>query len=110
MEAVRALEDRLGKDIRVFDVRGVSTITDYCVVASGTSSPHLKALFSEVQHHMKQMGIPARHSGLPESGWVVVDCLDAVIHIFVPEARVYYQIESLWKSVPEIPLPPPESE
>lgn len=102
LEAVRALEDRLGRDIRVLDVRGTSTITDYCVVASGTSAPHLKALLSEVLHRMKAQGAPARSSGLPESGWVVVDCLDAVIHIFAPEARAYYQIENLWKDASEV--------
>lgn len=91
----------------MLDVRELSGITDYCVVASGTSAPHLKALVSEVQHRMKQQGVPARSSGLPESGWVVVDCLDAVIHIFAPEARLYYQIESLWKGAPEVPLHPP---
>ena len=103
MEAARALEDRLGKEIRVLDVRSDSAITDYCVVASGTSAPHLKALVAEVQHRMKAQGVNARRSGLPESGWVVVDCLDAVIHIFAPEARAYYQIENLWKGSPEVP-------
>jgi ribosome-associated protein len=90
----------------VLDVRGISTITDYYVIASGTSSPHLKALVTEVQHRLKGLGVPARRSGLPESGWVVVDGLDAVIHIFAPEARAYYAIESLWKAAPEVPASP----
>ena len=109
LEAAKALDERLGKDIRVLDVRGISNLTDYCVIASGTSAPHLKALTTEVQHSMKQHGVPARRSGLPESGWVVVDCLDAVIHIFAPEARAYYAIENLWKGAMAIPLafPPP---
>ena len=104
LEAAKALEERLGKDIRILDVRNVSNLTDYCVVASGTSAPHLKALTTEVQHTMKQQGVPARRSGLPESGWVVVDCLNAVIHIFAPEARAYYAIEDLWKGATEVPL------
>ena len=106
IEAARALDERLGKDIRVLDMRGVSGLTDYCVIASGTSAPHLKALTNEVQHNMKQRGVMARRSGLPESGWVVVDCLDAVIHIFAPEARAYYAIERLWKGALLIPLTP----
>ncbi len=106
LDAAKALEERLGRDIRVLDVRGISSITDYCVVASGTSSPHLKALTTEVQHAMKQHGYTARRSGLPESGWVVVDCLDAVIHIFSPEARTYYAIENLWKGAAAVPLAP----
>ena len=104
--AAQALDDKLARDIRVLDVRGVSSITDYCVVASGTSAPHLKALMTSVLQHVKQHGVLARSSGLPESGWVVVDCLDAVIHIFAPEARSYYAIETLWKEAKAVPLPP----
>ena len=104
--AAQALDDKLARDIRVLDVRGVSSITDYCVVASGTSAPHLKALMTSVLQHVKQHGTLARSSGLPESGWVVVDCLDAVIHIFAPEARSYYAIETLWKEAKPVPLPP----
>ena len=62
IEAARALDERLGKDIRVLDMRGVSGLTDYCVIASGTSAPHLKALTNEVQHNMKQRGVMARRS------------------------------------------------
>lgn len=107
LEAAKALEERLGRDIRVLDVRGVSNLTDYCVIATGTSAPHLKALTTEVQHNMKQRGFFARRSGLPESGWVVVDCIDAVIHIFAPEARSYYAIETLWKGAAEVPRAAP---
>ena len=89
----------------MLDVREISNLTDYCVIATGTSAPHLKALMSEVQHRVKQLGLTARRSGLPESGWVVVDCFDAVVHIFAPEAREYYAIEKLWKGAPEVALP-----
>jgi ribosome-associated protein len=97
----------MGQDVRVLDVRGISTITEFCVIASGTSSPHLKALLSEVQRCMKERGVMSyRKSGLPESGWVVLDFVHAVIHIFSPEARTYYAIERLWQEAPALPLPP----
>jgi ribosome-associated protein len=97
----------MAQDIRVLDVRGISTITDFCVVASGTSSPHLKALLAEVQRCMKERGVMSyRKSGLPESGWVVLDFVYAVIHIFSPEARAYYAIERLWQEAPALPLAP----
>jgi len=97
----------MAQGIRVLDVRGISTITDFCVIASGTSSPHLKALLAEVQRCMKERGVMSyRKSGLPESGCVVLDFVYAVIHIFSPEARAYYAIERLWQEAPEIPLPP----
>lgn len=92
------MENKIAKDIRVWDVRGLSSITEFYVVATGTSGPHLKALISEVQRHMKDRGVASyRASGTPDSGWVVLDFVHAVVHIFAPEARVYYAIETLWK-------------
>ena len=96
-EAVAALEAKQGDDIRLYDVRGISSITDYTVVATGTSAPHLKALISETQRHMKELGVASyRLSGDPASGWVIVDYITAVIHVFSAEARAYYAIERLW--------------
>ena len=84
-------------DIRVFDVRGGSNITDFYVVASGNSAPHLKALLSEASRHMKDQKVKTfRTSGESDSGWVVIDFLDVVLHVFSPEARAYYAIEKLW--------------
>jgi len=81
----------------VFDVRNGSNITDFYVVASGNSAPHLKALLSEAGRHMRTFGVKTyRTSGESESGWVVIDFLDVVLHVFSPEARAYYAIEKLW--------------
>ncbi|MDA3927252.1 MAG: ribosome silencing factor [Kiritimatiellae bacterium] len=94
---VKALEEKQAQDIRVFDVRGGSNITDFYVVASGNSAPHLKALLSEAGRHMKTMNVKTfRTSGESASGWIVIDFLDVVLHVFSPEARVYYSIEKLW--------------
>jgi len=91
------LEEKKAQDIVVLDVRAESTITDYYVVASGMSKPHLKALFGEVLHQLKQDGIQCyRRAGMPEGGWMVLDYVDVIIHIFQPEAREFYAIESLW--------------
>jgi ribosome-associated protein len=86
----------------------LSSVTDFYVVATGTSSPHLKALLSELQHRLKADGVASyRRSGAPESGWVVLDYVDTVIHVFAREAREYYAIESLWKDAKQVPLPAP---
>ena len=106
LEAAQALDAKQAKEIRVFDVRGLSSVTDYYVVATGTSAPHLKALISETQRHMKALGVASyRTSGEPDSGWVVVDYVHAVVHVFSAEARAYYAIERLWATAPEVPLP-----
>ena len=82
----------------MFDVRESSNITDFCVVATGNSAPHLKALLSEAGHHMKTFDVKTyRSSGESESGWVVIDFLDVVLHVFSSEARAYYAIEKLWE-------------
>ena len=94
---VKALEDRKGMDINVYDMRGKSSLADFFVVATGTAAPHLKALIAESQSVMKESGVQSyRTSGDPESGWIVVDYVDVVVHVFSPEARAYYALEKLW--------------
>ncbi len=103
----QALYDKQAEDIRVLDVRGVSTVTDICVVATGTSAPHLKALQKAVMAYLKEQGETRyRLSGEADSGWVLLDAFTVVAHIFAPEARAYYDIEALWKGAAEIPFQP----
>ena len=74
---------------------------DYALVITGTSPPHLKALFDEIQVKLKQEDVQAyRKTGDPTSGWMVLDYVDVVIHIFATEAREYYAIEKLWEAAP----------
>ena len=95
----KALADRKGSDIRIYDVRGKSPLADFFVVATGTAAPHLKALIAESQAVMKEAGVMSyRTSGDPESGWIVVDYVDVVVHVFSPEARAYYALEKLWSA------------
>lgn len=106
MAVVEALDSKQADRIRIFDLTSLSTITDYTVVASGTSGPHLKALISEVQRSLKEEGARSyRSSGTPDSGWVVLDFVDVVVHVFSEEARDYYAIEKLWTTAREIPHP-----
>ena len=93
-----ALVDKKAVDVKAYDVRGVSGFADAFVVATGTAAPHLKALIAGTQRAMKEAGISSyRTSGDPESGWIVVDYVDVVVHVFSPEARAYYALEKLWK-------------
>lgn len=100
----RVLDDKQARNIRVLDVHGSSSITDFHIIATGTSAPHLKALVSELQHRMKAAGVMSyRKSGTPESGWIVLDFVDAVVHVFSDEARAYYAIDDLWSDAREVP-------
>ena len=100
---VAALEDRKAEDVRTYDVRGTSGLCDAFVVATGTASPHLKGLVAGVQKAMKEIGVESfRTSGDPESGWIVVDYIDMVVHVFSPEARAYYALEKIWQDSPAV--------
>jgi len=88
-EFAKALEDAKASDVKIYDVRGKSGLTDYFVVATGAAAPHLKAL-------VKTLPKAYRVSGDPESGWIVSDFIDVVVHVFSAEARAYYALERLW--------------
>ena len=100
---VKSLADKKAEDIRTYDVRGISGLCDAFVVATGTAAPHLKGLVAGTQQAMKALGVDSfRTSGDPESGWMVVDYIDVVVHVFSPEARAYYALEKIWKDAPAI--------
>ena len=89
-EIAKALEDAKGTDVKIYDVRGKSGLTDFFVVATGAAAPHLKALVKATP------GNAYRVAGDPESGWIVSDYIDVVVHVFSAEARAYYALEKLW--------------
>jgi len=101
----RALDDKKAEDIRVLCVKAQSSITDYLILATGTSDPHLRALRVELEKV-----IDAAKEGIlgmdttDGSGWIVIDAFDVMVHIFTPETRDKYALENLWKDAEEVPL------
>lgn len=92
-----ALEDIKGVDIEVIDVRGLTSITDRMVIASGTSSRHIKALADNVVLKAKENGFaPLGVEGESDAGWILVDLVDVVVHIMMPDTREFYALEKLW--------------
>ena len=92
------LADKKAADIKSYDLRGrVNAFTDFTIVATANSPPHLKALASAVEREMRKAGSgAARTSGDSESAWIVVDYGDVMAHLFLDDAREYYEIEKLW--------------
>jgi ribosome-associated protein len=92
-----ALEDVKAVDIEVIDVQGLTSITDRMVIASGTSSRHLKALADNVVLKAKEHGFTALGiEGESDAGWILVDLADVVVHIMMPDTREFYSLEKLW--------------
>lgn len=98
------LDSKKAEDIRILDVRGLSGVTDHMVLCSGISAPHLRALSEAVAKELRAATPPVaphRTAGTTDSGWVVMDYHQFVVHIFSPEMRAYYALENLWKDAPE---------
>lgn len=96
----KILKEHKATNIVVIDLKKKTIFTDYFIIATANSNTHLKALCNEVESALKQKGILCKGiSGIPESGWMVMDYINVVVHIFREETRRYYDLESLWGSV-----------
>jgi ribosome-associated protein len=103
--AVLALERKAG-DVVVLDLRGISTATDYFVIAEGTSDVQVKAIAEHVVDELKKDQIRPQHvEGLRGGRWVLIDYVDFVVHVFHPQARQFYQLETLWGDAPSWQAP-----
>ena len=101
--AVKALNDKKGRDLKVIKVADVSAIANYFVLATGESSPQVKTLADETEQKLKEAGvIPRRTENYRGADWVVLDYIDVVVHIFYKETREFYDLERLWQDGEEI--------
>ena len=101
----RALEEKKAGDLRVIDVSALSSITNYLVVATATSEPHVRALRVELEKALdasktRIIGIETAS----ESGWAVMDAFDVMVHLFTAEKREHYRLEHLWRDADEVPV------
>jgi ribosome-associated protein len=98
---VDALEDRKGRDVVSMDVTAVTDITDYMIIASGTSNRHVKALVDQVVEAAAGAGVaPLGVEGRETHEWVLVDMGDALVHVMQSETRSFYDLERLWSDLP----------
>lgn len=107
--AAAILLDRKANDVVLLSLKGVSDMTDYFLIASGTSDTHVRSLGSSVLEDLKkETGQMANHTeGLAQGRWVLLDYVDFVVHVFHPTLRNFYQIERLWADAEVVPLTPP---
>ena len=96
--AVEIASDKLASNIVLLDIRGIADFADYFVLLSAESSRQINALIEDITLSLKGEGIPVNHrEGTVQSGWVLLDYGDVLIHVFSPEEREYYRLEELWR-------------
>jgi len=99
----RLLDDSRCEQVLVIDLRGLSPVTDYFVIATGTSDRQIASVSQDVRELARQEGQgPPSSDGAEGGGWVVADFFDVVVHLFSPELRSYYDLESLWADAPRV--------
>lgn len=97
--------DKKARDIKAYDVRGLTLIADAFVICTATSEPQVKAIYNAVREGMKAVGVaPFKGEGDFTSGWVLLDYSTILFHIFRAEARDFYDLDGMWADAPEIPL------
>lgn len=108
--AVDALFDRKATDVVAMDLKGLSTATDWFLIATGRSDTHVTAIADNLIDELKKEGVrPVNVEGLRGGRWVLVDYFDFVVHVFHPAAREFYQLERLWGDAPQHVLASAES-
>lgn len=101
--AARAAASKQARDVVVLDVRKLIVITDYFLIASGTSDRQVRALAEEIERSVKTKGLrPVRREGEREGHWVLLDFVDFVAHVFLDQDREFYDLERLWSDAPRV--------
>ena len=101
--AYQALYDKLGEDIKVIDIRGISTIADYFIIADGSNKNQVQAMVDNVQEELEKAGYSMKQmEGYRDGSWVLLDFHDIIIHVFDRENRLFYDLERIWKDGVEV--------
>lgn len=101
--AAQAISDKRGEDIAILDLSGLLVVTDVFLIASGTSTRHVKGLVDDVEDALRLNDRkPIRREGKEHGEWVLLDYGDLIVHVFEPETRAYYDLERLWADAPRI--------
>lgn len=104
-EVAKALNGKKGLDIKVIKICDISVLADYMVIATGTSSTHVKALADEVEYKLDNAGISVSHiEGYRSNSWILLDYVDVIVNIFSDEAREFYDLERLWADGEELDI------
>ncbi len=101
--AQEALEEKMGEDIKILDLKGLSNIADYFVIASGKNTNHLRAMADEVEQKLFKTGVKLHHSeGYNGATWILLDFGSLLVHLFNKEERSFYSLDRVWSDAKNI--------
>ena len=97
-------DNKKAEDIVILDLRKISSITDYFVICTGTSEPHLRAIVNEIQENLEedQQISPRGTDGTIDTAWIVLDYFDVIVHVMRKDIRELYKLEDLWGDAPQV--------
>ena len=96
--AYAALSDKKGEDIRIIDIRNVSVMADYFIIASGSNSNQVQAMVDNVEEELGKMGCICRQvEGYQSANWILMDYGDIIVHVFDRDNRLFYDLERIWR-------------
>ena len=102
---VQVMDSKKAKDIRLIKIEGISSLGDYFVVASASNTTQVKAIADEVEDEMTKLGLePNRVEGRQSAQWILMDYYAVMVHVFVVEARSFYNLERLWSDAPQLDI------
>lgn len=101
--AIKALEDKKANDVRVIDIRSISVIADYFIIASGSNKNQVQAMVDNVSDMLGRAGYePRQVEGYATASWILMDYNDIIVHIFSEEDRLFYDLERIWRDGKQI--------
>jgi ribosome-associated protein len=109
-QAVCAAQGRKALDLAVLDLKGICSFTDFFLICTGTSTRHTQAICDAICEQLEESGVsPAHVEGYGRAEWILLDYLDFVVHVFLAQARHFYDLERLWKTAKRVAVPETET-
>ena len=102
--AANALNNKKARQLRVLKIDELTTLADYFVIATATSSTHVRALADEVEEKLKEASLEPHHIEGKTTGWIALDYKSVIVHVFTPNEREFYNLDSMWSDATEIDL------
>lgn len=105
-KAIQILDKKKGQDLKLIGIHDISVLADYFVLATGTSSTHVKSLADEVEFQLKeQCGVTAEHTeGYRSNSWILLDYGNVIVHVFTGESREFYDLDRLWQDGEDVDI------